>query len=80
VSVSCHNPARPPHLIADGDRTLQVAVTVQWGDKDLRDDWTGGYVFCSYACLAEYAALRAADHDSVTLTEGANEATGNEQA
>jgi hypothetical protein len=70
MSVVCQNPARPTHEIADGGRKITLTGVVVWGQADLRDDWTGDYVFCSFACLSEWAALRADDHDGVVLREG----------
>lgn len=70
MSVLCQNPARDPHTIDDGARKITLTGTVVWGQDDLRGDWTGDYVFCSFACLSEWAALRATDHDGVVLREG----------
>lgn len=73
MSVVCQNPDRDRHEIPDGGRKLTLTGIVVWGQQDLRDDWTGSYVFCSFACLSEWAAARASDHDGVVLREGATE-------
>jgi hypothetical protein len=70
VSVVCQNPERPPHEIADGARKITLTGMIVWGQEDLRADWTGDYVFCSFQCLSEWAATRAGDHDGVVLREG----------
>lgn len=71
MSVQCQNPARDPHQIDDGARKITLTAAVVWGQEDARGDWTGDYVFCSFGCLSEWAANRAADHDGVVLREGA---------
>lgn len=73
MSVTCQNPERPTHEIPDGGRKVTLSAVVVWGQQDLRDDWSGEYVFCSFACLSEWAATRAGDHDGVVLREGAVE-------
>lgn len=70
MSVACQNPELPPHTIADGARKVTLSAIIVWGQDDLRDDWTGDYVFCSFACLSQWAATRAAVHDGVVLREG----------
>lgn len=70
MSIICQNPSRPTHEIADGGRKITLSALIVWGQKDLRDDWSGGYVFCSFQCLSEWAAARAGDHDGVVLREG----------
>jgi len=70
VSVVCQNPALPPHEIADGARKVTLSAIIVWGQDDLRDDWSGDYVFCSFACLSQWATTRATDHDGVVLREG----------
>lgn len=74
MSVVCQNPARDPHSIPDGGRKITLTGVVVWGQADLRDDWSGAYVFCSFACCSEWAAARATDHDGVVLREGTSEA------
>lgn len=60
-----------PYEIQDGGRRVVVpGLTVEWGAKDLRGDWSGGYVFCSFACLAAWASEKAAAHDGKVLVEG----------
>lgn len=70
MSVVCQNPELPTHEIADGARKVTLSAVIVWGQDDLRGDWTGDYVFCSFACLSQWAATRATDHDGVVLREG----------
>jgi hypothetical protein len=70
VSVVCQNPAGDRHEIAEGARKVTLTGTVVWGENDIRAEWTGDYVFCSFGCLAEWATQRAIDHDGVVLREG----------
>ena len=70
MSVVCQNPELPTHEIADGARKVTLSAIVVWGQQDLRADWTGDYVFCSFACLSQWAGTRAADHDGVVLRDG----------
>lgn len=67
----CNNPARDRHEIVDGDRKVTISLGLTWGQRDLRDDWRGDYAFCSFGCLGEWAAERAAEHDHHVLVEGA---------
>lgn len=62
----------------DGVRRIHFAVSVDWGMKDLRADWQGTYDFCSFKCVAEWAADRAAAHDAHVVTDGVDEMYGNE--
>lgn len=80
MSVFCQNPADAKHEIADGDRKITLTGIVVWGEQDLRDDWTGDYVFCSFKCVSEWAATRAADHDGVVLRDGVVEQLPTAQA
>lgn len=62
-----------PHEIPDGGRRIVIpALTVKWGDKDIRGEWAGSYVFCSFGCLEERAGEWAASHDAHVLQEGAS--------
>ena len=70
MSVLCQNPTRPKHQIADGDRKVTLTAIIVWGQDDERGDWTGDYVFCSFGCLADWAATRAGDHDGIVLRNG----------
>lgn len=61
-----------PYEIPAGARAVTVAaVTVDWGDEDIRDTWAGSYTFCSFGCLAAKAAQWAADHDGRVVEHGA---------
>lgn len=73
MTVVCQNPTRDKHEVPAGGRKITLTGIVVWGQKDLRDDWSGSYVFCSFACLSEWAAQRAGDHDGVVLREGTTE-------
>lgn len=75
MSVMCHNPVGDRHEIPDGDRKITLTAIVVWGANDLRDDWTGDYTFCSFACLADWATERASDHDGHELHEGASDSS-----
>lgn len=71
MAVSCQNPSRDKHEIPDGGRRLEIKpLTIDWGSSDLRDGWQGDYTFCSFACLSEWAAARAAEHDEHVLVDG----------
>lgn len=71
MGVACHNASAVRHEIADGERKLELRVTVDWGDNDLRDSHEKPMVFCSFACLSEWAGEKAVQHDSRTVTEAA---------
>jgi hypothetical protein len=68
----CSGPSHPPTTVmVPGGRRIRIPqLTVEWGDRDLRDTWTGEYVFCSFACLAAWATEKALQHDGDTLVEG----------
>lgn len=76
MAVLCSNgehrgPDGAPFEIVDGARRIDIpALSVKWGDQDLRGDWSGSYVFCSFGCLEERAGDWAAVHDSHVLQEG----------
>jgi hypothetical protein len=60
-----------PFEIADGARRITIPhLTIEWGDKDIRDAWTGGYTFCSFGCLEEQATEWAVNHDGRDLVDG----------
>lgn len=59
------------HTIPDGARTLSLTFDVDWGDTDLRESHSKPLTFCSFRCLTGWAADKAAQHDSVTVTDGA---------
>lgn len=57
--------------LPEGARRLTIdKLSVDWGDEDLRGEWAGGYVFCSFGCMADWAKAKAAEHDGRTLVEG----------
>jgi hypothetical protein len=57
--------------IADTDRRIAIAVTLDWGADDLRDTTTEKTIdFCSFACVEAWAHDRALAHDEVVVTEG----------
>jgi hypothetical protein len=76
--ATCAGPACPLQgsEIPWGERRIDATVTVNWGEADLRADWTGVYSFCSFRCVADYATGRAGEHDGVTLVEGKDERRG----
>lgn len=71
MSVVCNGPGGERHEINDGARKITIpALTVEWGAEDIRDDWTGPYVFCSFGCLEEWATEKAVDHDGRVVKDG----------
>jgi hypothetical protein len=67
MPVPCNNPSRERHDC--GDREISIEpLAIKWGD--IRDDWQGDYSFCSFRCLADWAAEKAAQHDGHVLQEG----------
>lgn len=57
--------------LRDDGRRIEIPVlTVRWGGDDLRDDWSGGYRFCSFGCLAKWAGEKAGMHDGHVLKDG----------
>lgn len=75
MSVLCSNGEHrvdgKPFEILDGARRITIpALSIDWGDRDIRETWTGEYVFCSFGCLEEHAGEWAAQHDSHQLAEG----------
>jgi hypothetical protein len=63
--------SRGRHNITDGGRRITIpALSVAWGDQDIRGDWTGSYEFCSFQCVAEQAQQWAAAHDGRVLVDG----------
>jgi hypothetical protein len=69
MPLQCHNPTRERHEIPEGDRRVSL-VRIDWGKADLREGWEGEYRFCSFRCLAEWAAEKADQHDGRVLVEG----------
>jgi len=65
----CENPKRERHDIPDGGRKIELNAVVNWGDDDQRDDHAKTRRFCSFACLADWAAERAAQHDGRVLAK-----------
>lgn len=65
-AVRCHAPDCG-NRIEDGARSVGIRLTVDWGEKDLRDAHTKGVTFCSFGCLSDWANERAADHDQRVL-------------
>lgn len=55
---------------APGDRWITFTLAVDWGAADLRAAWNGSYELCSFGCLAQWAAEKAAQHDGKVLVEG----------
>lgn len=74
MAVCCnpeHKPGGVPYEIPPGDRVITIAqLTIDWGDKDLRNDWTGVYTFDSFECVAAWAAEKAGQHDEHVLVDG----------
>jgi hypothetical protein len=68
--VLCQNPERDRHEISEGARKIDVDLRVDWGADDQRSGHAKTVSFCSFACLAEWAAGRAAEHDAHVLVEG----------
>ena len=72
----CHNQQRhsasDPGVLDAGGRRIEIpTLIIRWGAGDLRDDWQGGgYRFCSFRCLAEWALAHAESHDGRVLVEG----------
>lgn len=65
----------------DPDATRhELALRTKWARDDLRTQGEKRAVFCSFSCLASWAADRAAQHDGKLLVDGVDEATGNESA
>jgi hypothetical protein len=61
--------------IADTDRRITIAVTLDWGADDLRDTTTEKTTdFCSFACVEAWAHDRALAHDGVVVSEGVPDA------
>lgn len=56
---------------APGERWITFTLAVDWGADDLRASWNGEYSFHSFACLAQWAAEKAEQHDGHLLVEGA---------
>lgn len=62
----------------DPDATRhELALRTKWARGDLRTQGEKRAVFCSFSCLASWAADRAAQHDGKLLVDGVDEATGN---
>ena len=71
--MKCNAPvsAAEAHKIPAGGRRITIpALSIRWGDKDIRDDWVGDYTFCCFQCLAEWATEKSEQHDDRTLVEG----------
>lgn len=58
----CHNE------IPAGARVIGLQVQVDWGADDEREDVSKDYVFCSFACIADWATQRSHDWDDVVVT------------
>lgn len=72
MTVLCNAPVAAPeaHEIPEGARKITLSMSVDWGEDDLREPWTGSYVFCSFGCLEEWATEQAVKHDGRVVTEG----------
>lgn len=70
----CNGPKRERHEIPDGARKITLTTVVDWGADDLRADHGKDYVFCSFACVADWASARAEQHDNRVLGDGAKRA------
>lgn len=56
--------------IADGDRTITFSYSVDWGDKDIREDSKPKTLQAhSFECIGKWAADRAATYDNTTLLD-----------
>lgn len=53
--------------LTDGARQIVSSLAVNWGDDDERADWAGDKTFCSFACLRDWAAGMADNHDGRTI-------------
>lgn len=58
------------HDIPDGARKLELTFRIDWGAADLRGPHETPLTFCSFRCLADWAARQADHHDRHVLTEG----------
>lgn len=57
--------------IADGARRVTLELSMDWGNSDLREPAPPKrYLFCSFACVSQWAQDRALAHDGVVVTEG----------
>lgn len=64
--------------LKDDERKLEIAFSIDWGDRDEREPHTKRLVFCSFAHLADWATDRAVDHDETVVhspPEGQEEPT-----
>lgn len=71
--MKCSAPvtASEAHDARAGKRRITIdKLTIDWGNNDLRDQWTGAYTFCSFDCLAKWATEKSLQHDDTVLTEG----------
>lgn len=59
------------HEIEEGDRRLELTLRVDWGDEDEREDTGKVIVFDSFACIAQWAWDRSAQHDGHVVTSPA---------
>lgn len=67
TAILCAGPTRARHEISDQDRRLDVSVAINWGDLDEREESAKVSSFCSFKCLADWAANRGIAHDGRTV-------------
>lgn len=74
TATLCSGTRRARHEISDEDRRLDVSVLIYWGDLDEREESAKVSPFCSFQCLADWAADRGIAHDGRTVlkAEAAN--------
>lgn len=56
--------------LQNGDRQFAMALRVDWGDNDEREDTSKQAVFHSFKCAADYLTQLAANHDDRIVTSG----------
>ena len=73
MTVVCHHSsagAGDTHEIAAGARKLELRFLVDWGDDDIRASHEKPLTFCSFGCLAAWAAGKADQHDGHVVEDG----------
>jgi hypothetical protein len=73
MTTFCHFSAQGApgrHEIPAGARRLELRFDVDWGDDDIRGSHSKPLTFCSFGCLAGWAAERGVQHDGSTLKDG----------
>lgn len=70
MTIVCHGPGRERHEIEESARRVDLRFSIDWGGDDVRESHSKPLTFCSFQCLADWAAEKTEQHDGHVLVEG----------